>query len=138
MGNDGRFSKHMKPTDLRFTRTHEWVYIDGDVATIGVSRFAVDQLTDLIVIDLPEVGRKLSEGKSFGEIESVKAVSDLYSPIDGEVIEVNRAVAADVQILAQDPYEKGWLIKAKIADPAQVEKMLDHDAYQKAIAEESH
>src|SRR3954468_24038991 len=97
---------------LKFTPTHEWVKIDGDVATVGISRFAVDQLTDLILIDLSKArpGVTLTAGKSFGEVESVKAVSDLYAPVGGEVLEVNPAVTADVQILAEDPYEKGWLL----------------------------
>ncbi|MCA1685634.1 MAG: glycine cleavage system protein GcvH, partial [Planctomycetia bacterium] len=107
----------MDPKTLRFTPTHEWVQLQGDVATVGISRFAVDQLTDLIMIDLPPVGSKVTAGKGFGEVESVKAVSDLYAPVSGEVVEVNAAVAVDVQILAEDPYAKGWLIKVKL-DPA--------------------
>ena len=83
----------MDPKTLRFSPTHEWVHLDGDVATVGISRFAVDQLTDLIMIDLPAVGTKVTAGKSFGEVESVKAVSDLYAPVSGEVVEVNSAVA---------------------------------------------
>src|SRR3954465_14788771 len=100
----------MDPKSLKYTPTHEWVHLDGDVATVGISRFAVDQLTDLIVIELPAVGTKLTAGKGFGEVESVKAVSDLYAPVGGEVIEVNTAVKDNVQLLAEDPYEKGWLI----------------------------
>src|SRR5215469_15806369 len=104
----------MDPKSLRYTPSHEWVHLDGDVATVGISRFAVDQLTDLIMIDLPAVGTKLTARKSFGEVESVKAVSDLYAPVGGEVVAVNQEVANDVQVLAQDPYEKGWLLKVKI------------------------
>src|SRR5947209_20548109 len=96
----------MDPKTLRFSPTHEWVHLEGDVATVGISQFAVDQLTDLIMIDLPAVGTRLPAGKSFGEIESVKAVSDLYTPVAGEVIEVNSAVAQDVQLLAQEPDRK--------------------------------
>ncbi len=88
--------------------------LEGDVATVGISKFAVDQLTDLIMIELPAVGTQLTAGKSFGEIESVKAVSDLYAPLAGEVIEVNSQVAGNVQLLAEDPYDKGWLIKIKV------------------------
>lgn len=128
----------MDPTTLKFTPTHEWIHLDGDVATVGISRFAVDQLTDLIVIDLPKVGAMVTQGKSFGEIESVKAVSDLYAPVGGEVVEVNQAVASDVQVLAQDPYEKGWLIKVRVADVNSLPAMLDHDAYQKKVADEAH
>lgn len=123
---------------LRFTPTHEWVHVEGDVATVGISRFAVEQLTDLIVIDLPKPGTVCKAGKSFGEVESVKAVSDLYAPIDGEVIEVNPAVATNVQVLAQDPYEKGWLVKIKVANPAQLAELLDFKTYQKKIEEDAH
>ncbi len=127
----------MDPKSLRYTKSHEWVSLEGDVATIGISKFAVEQLTDLIVLDLPKVGDKLTAGKAFGEIESVKAVSDLYSPVDGEVVEVNKAIEADILILSDDPF-KGWLIKAKLSDPSQVDSMLDYDAYQKVISEEAH
>src|SRR5262245_44831659 len=100
----------MDPESLKFTPTHEWVRLVGDVATVGISRFAVDQLTDLILIDLSKAkpGTRLTATKPFGEIESVKAVSDLYAPVSGEVIEVNPAVTKDVQVLGEDPYQKGW------------------------------
>ena len=128
----------MDPTTLKFTPTHEWVHLAGDVATLGISRFAVDQLTDLIVIELPKLGATLTKGKPFGEVESVKAVSDLYAPVSGEVVEVNDAVVSDVQLLAEDPYTKGWLIKVKVADPSAVAALLDHAAYQAKVADEAH
>jgi glycine cleavage system H protein len=131
----------MDPQSLKFTPTHEWVSIDGDEATVGITRFAVDQLTDLLLIDLTraEVGTKLTPGKEFGEIESVKSVSDLYSPVGGEVIEVNPAVSADVQVLAQDPYGEGWLIKVRLSDPqAGIPELMDHEAYQRKVAESPH
>ena len=121
-----------------YATSHEWVDLQGDIATIGISRFAVDQLTDLIMIELPKVGAKLTEGKGFGEVESVKAVSDLYAPVTGEVVEVNNAVKDNVQLLAEDPYEKGWLIKVKV-DPASLSsELLDHNAYTKKVAEDAH
>lgn len=123
---------------LRYTPSHEWVHVEGGTATVGISRFAVEQLTDLILIDLPTVGRKLEAGKSFGEVESVKAVSDLYAPVSGEITAVNGDVSSDVQLLAQDPYERGWLLKIKLANPAEVDALLDYDAYQKKIAESPH
>jgi glycine cleavage system H protein len=127
------------PKALKYSPTHEWILLEGDVATVGISRFAVDQLTDLILIDLPKIGRKLTTGKSFGEIESVKAVSDLYAPVSGEVLEVNPTVAADVQVLAQDPYDKGWLIRVRLDDPkADLSGLLDYDAYQKTVADSAH
>jgi len=128
----------MDPTTLKYATTHEWVHLDGDVATLGISKFAVDQLTDLIVIDLPKVGATLTKGKSFGEVESVKAVSDLYAPVGGEVLEVNDAVAKDVQILAEDPYTRGWLVKVRVADAGPIAALLDHDAYQAKVADEAH
>ena len=128
----------MDPKSLKFTPTHEWVHLEGDVATLGISKFAVDQLTDLIVIDLPKVGAKVTQGKSFGEIESVKAVSDLYAPVSGEVVEVNAAVAKNVQVLAEDPYTAGWLIKVKTDGGANLSGLLDHDAYEKKVADEAH
>ena len=125
------------PKTLKFSASHEWVSLDGEIATIGISKFAVDQLTDLIVIDLPPVGKKLVAGKSFGEIESVKAVSDIYAPVAGEVVEVNPAVAADVQVLARDPYHAGWLVKVRVANP-DLSGLMDHDAYQAKVAHEAH
>jgi glycine cleavage system H protein len=128
----------MDPKALKYSPTHEWVSLDGEVATIGISRFAVDQLTDLIMIDLPAVGTKLVAGKSFGEVESVKAVSDLYAPVGGEVVAVNEDVTGNVQLLAEDPYEKGWLVKVRVENPSEAAKLLDHDAYEKKVAEEGH
>jgi len=128
----------MDPAQLRYSDTHEWVHLDGSTATLGISRFAVDQLTDLIMIELPKVGTRLVPGKSFGEIESVKAVSDLYAPIGGEVTEVNTAVVENVQLLADDPYDQGWLIKLKIADAAETAELMDFAAYEKKLAEEAH
>ena len=123
---------------LRFSPTHEWVHVDGTTATVGISRFAVDQLTDLIAIELPPVGTHVAAGKSFGEIESVKAVSDLYAPVAGEVIEVNTAVAENLELLTQDPYGEGWLIKLRVDDPSVASALLDHAAYERKVAEEAH
>jgi glycine cleavage system H protein len=128
----------MDPKTLKFAPTHEWVHLDGDIATIGISQFAVDQLNDLIMIDLPAVGTKVTAGKSFGEVESVKAVSDLYAPVSGEVVDVNAAVAQDVQVLAGAPYAAGWLIKVRVANPAETAGLLDHAAYERKVAEEGH
>ena len=126
----------MDPETLRYAPTHEWVHLDGDVATIGISAFAVEQLTDLVYIELPEVGAKLSAGDPFGEVESVKAVSDVYSPVDGEVIEVNDALRDDLSLLSADPYGAGWILKAKLAGGTNLEGLLDYAAYQKQVAEE--
>jgi glycine cleavage system H protein len=128
----------MDPKTLRFTSTHEWVHVQDKVATVGISQFAVDQLTDLIMIELPAVGTRLTPGKSFGEVESVKAVSDLYAPIGGEVIAVNDEVAKNLQLLAEDPYDKGWLIKVRVDDPAAAAQLMDLETYEKKVAEEDH
>lgn len=123
---------------LRYAESHEWVKLDGDIATVGISKYAVEQLTDLILIELPAVGKRVEAGKGFGEVESVKAVSDLYAPVSGEITAVNGDVSADVQLLAQDPYTRGWLIKIKVANPSEVGKLMDYEAYQKKIAESMH
>jgi glycine cleavage system H protein len=126
----------MDPSSLRFTPTHEWVSLQGDVATVGISKFAVDQLSDLTLIELPAVGTRLAAGKSFGEVESVKSVSDLYAPLDGEVLEVNNDLINNVQLLSDDPYGAGWLIKMRVDDAGAVAALMDHDAYEKRVAEE--
>ena len=128
----------MDMKSLKYAPTHEWVLVMGDVATVGISKFAVDQLTDLIVIELPAIGSKVIAGKSFGEVESVKAVSDLYSPVSGEVVEVNRDVAANVMLLAEDAYDNGWLIKVKLDSLVTPSDLLDHEAYEKKVAEDVH
>jgi len=123
---------------LRYAPTHEWVSLEGGVATVGISKFAVDQLTDLIMIDLPAVGTQLTAGKSFGEVESVKAVSDLYAPVSGVVVAVNQEVTNNVQLLSADPYVKGWLVKVKLASAVLPSELLDDAAYQAKIADEAH
>ena len=123
---------------LRYASTHEWALLEGNIATVGISKFAVDQLTDLIMIELPAVGTRVAAGKSFGEIESVKAVSDLFSPLSGEVIEVNKQVANNVSLLAEDPYDKGWLIKIKVDQPVDTSGLMDLDTYESQVAEEGH
>jgi len=130
----------MDPSTLKYTTTHEWVHLDGGEAVIGISPFAVEQLTDLILIDLDKAqpGTQLASGDTFGEIESVKAVSDLYAPISGEVIEVNPKVAEDVGVLSNDPLGDGWLLKLKPSNPGELDNLLDHAAYQKQISEEAH
>ncbi len=128
----------MDPKSLRFTPTHEWVSLQGDVATIGISKFAVEQLSDLTMIELPAIGAKLAAGKAFGEVESVKSVSDIYAPLAGEVVEVNNDLRDNVQLLSDDPYGKGWLIRLRVENPGAVASMMDHDAYEKMVAEDAH
>ena len=130
----------MKPEELLYAKTHEWAAIesvDGQtIATVGISAFAVEQLTDLVYMDLPEVGRTVSAGDSFGEIESVKAVSDLYSPVTGEIIEVNSGLPDSLETFSSDPYGGGWIMKVKVTDESSVSELADYATYQKQCAEE--
>ncbi len=129
----------MKPEELLYAPTHEWVFLadgpDGKIATLGVSAFAVEQLSDLVFIDFPEVGQTLEAGASFGEIESVKSVSDLYTPVAGEVLEVNSGLADALDTINDDPHGAGWLIKIKVSDDAGLANLLDFAAYQKQCQE---
>lgn len=127
----------MDPAQLKYQKSHEWVHLEGDVATVGITDFAVKELTDLVYIDLPSVGATFDAGQTFGEVESVKAVSDLYAPITGEVVEVNGEIEGDLNILSQDPFERGWLIKLKPSDPSQIDNLLDKAAYDAACAASS-
>jgi len=129
----------VNPDQLRYAETHEWVNVDaagGDkVATVGITDHAVELLTDLVYMDLPAVGSKVSAGASFGEVESVKATSDLYSPVDGEVIAVNSDLPNNLDWLNSDPYGKGWIIKVKLSGDGSLGKLMDRAAYLKQIAE---
>jgi glycine cleavage system H protein len=128
----------MDLTSLRFAPTHEWVRLDGDLATVGISKFAADQLSDLIMLELPAVGSRVTAGKSFGVIESVKSVSDVYAPVAGEVIEVNNEAAQNLDLLSQDPYGKGWLVRIRVDGPDAAADLLDLAAYEKQVAAEGH
>lgn len=119
----------MDPAQLKYTKTHEWVFLEGDVATVGISPFAAGQLTDLSYIELPDVGRKLSAGEECGVIETVKAASDLYAPVAGEVTEVNSALQDDYDLLTNEPLDNGWIMKLKVDSPREVDALLDHAAY---------
>jgi glycine cleavage system H protein len=129
--------------NLLYSKTHEWVRVEqdptgGKTATVGLTAFALELLTDLVHVELPAVGRQVQAGQPFGEIESVKAVSDLYSPIDGEVVAVNSALADNLEHLADDPYQAGWFIKIKIADEAGLAELLDEAAYKTQCEQEQH
>ena len=132
----------MKPEELLYAKTHEWVRVEAapdgtKIVTMGLSAFALEQLTDLVYIDLPEVGRQVTAGEPLAEIESVKAVSDIYSPVDGEIVEVNTEVADRLDTLSDDPYEAGWFVKIKISDDSGLSGLLDSTAYQKQCEEET-
>ncbi len=130
----------MNPDELLFAETHEWAKVADEsgvkVATIGISAFAVEQLTDLVYMELPSVGTPVEAGREFGEVESVKAVSPLYSPVTGEIIDVNTSLPDNLETLNADPYEAGWIIKVKLSDESSLAKLLDYAAYQKQCAEE--
>ena len=123
----------MNEHELLYARTHEWLHLSGDVGTIGITRFAVDQLTDLVFVELPEVGRVLNAGDSFGVVESVKAVSDLYVPVAGEVIDANQAIVKDPSLLGVDPFGKGWLIKIRIPAGTDTSHLLSKAQYDQEI-----
>ena len=124
----------MLPSDLRFTTDHEWVRLDGDIATIGITEFAAGQLGDVVFVDLPEAGTRLDQFGTFGVVESVKAVSDLYAPVSGEVREANPDLAAKPELVNSDPYGAGWMIRVAIADAGQVGSLLDAQAYERLTA----
>ncbi len=121
------------PTDLKYTKSHEWVRIEGDVATIGITDHAQSELGDVVFLDLPAVGRALQQEETFGSVESVKTVSDLYAPIAGEVIETNAALSGQSELVNTDPYQGGWIVKLRISDPAQAEGLLSAADYQGVI-----
>jgi len=124
----------MVPTDLRYTSDHEWVRVDGDAATIGITAYAAEQLGDIVFVELPDVGRTVTQAAAFGVVESVKAVSDLFAPVSGEVAEANAELGANPELVNSDPYGAGWMIRVTLADPAQVDALLDPDAYDALIA----
>ncbi|MDR3110697.1 MAG: glycine cleavage system protein GcvH [Planctomycetaceae bacterium] len=124
----------MEKTNLLYTTSHEWLAVDGDVVTVGITEFAVKSLTDLVFIDLPQVGRAAAAGESFGEIESVKAVSDLLAPVTGEIVGVNDALVDNLEILNSDPYDKGWMVRIKMTSPLPT-GLLDFKTYQQQCSE---
>ena len=125
----------MAHADLRYTKDHEWVRVEGDTATIGVTDFAANQLGDVVFVDLPQVGRSVDQFATFGVVESVKAVSDLYAPLSGEVVEVNGDLAGKPELVNSDPFGGGWMIRVRIADDSQVAGLLDAGAYERLTAE---
>jgi glycine cleavage system H protein len=128
----------MDPKTLRYAKTHEWAHLEGDVCTVGLTKFAVDQLTDIIYIEMPDVDDPVSTGDSFGEIESVKAVSDLYSPVTGDIVAVNEKLETDPTLISQDPYDKGWIIKIKVEKGTTLGHLMTLEQYEKQIASEEH
>jgi glycine cleavage system H protein len=128
----------MDPTKLHYTKTHEWAHLEGDVCLVGISKFAADQLTDVTFVELPHVGDHVFAGEEFGNIETVKAVSDLYSPVGGEVIAINEKLIEGPNLITQEPYTGGWLVKVRIEPGTTLNHLLTHEQYQKQIESEAH
>lgn len=123
------------PDDVRYTAEHEWAREQGGVVTVGITSYATDQLGDVVFVELPEVGRKVEVGGTFGVVEAVKTVSDLFAPVAGEVVEINPALGDNPAIVNQDPYGEGWMVKIRLADPAEFAKLLGSSDYEKLIEE---
>ena len=123
------------PSDLKYSQTHEWVRIEGSTATIGITDHAQSELGDIVYLDLPEPGRMLQKGEQFGEVESVKAVSEIYVPVSGEVVESNTSITDTTEVLNEDPYGKGWLIKVRLGNSAELSDLMEPADYEKFLAE---
>ena len=127
----------MYPADYRYTKEHEWVKIDGDVATVGITHHAQDQLGDVVFVELPKTGSKVHASQSFGTVESVKAVSDIYAPLSGDVAEINEALVDTPETLNEDPHVKGWLIKIKLSDKGEIDALMSAEDYAAYVSAET-
>jgi len=121
------------PKDLRYTKEHEWVRASGQEAEVGITDFAQGELGDVVFVELPQVGARVTQMKTFGTIDAVKTVSDLFAPVSGEVVAVNTELKENPALINQSPYEKGWMIRIRVANPAEIESLLSADAYEKAL-----
>jgi glycine cleavage system H protein len=124
------------PDDLKYHREHDWARVEGDEAVLGITWFAQDALGELVHYEAPSTGSNVAKDRSYGEVESVKAVSDIIAPLSGEVLEVNQAVVDEPEIVNDDPYGKGWLIRVRLADPAEVDSLLDAESYKQVLADQ--
>jgi glycine cleavage system H protein len=125
------------PNDRRYTKDHEWILVNGDVATIGITDYAQHELGDVVFVELPKPGTKLAAGKSLGTVESVKAVSEIYSPASGEVIETNDALQTSSEKINSDPHGAAWLVKVRLSNPSEVKNLMDAAAYEAYIADKA-
>jgi len=121
------------PAELKYTKDHEWARIEGDVATVGITDYAQSELGDIVYVELPEIGKKTKQADSFGTIEAVKAVSDLFAPISGEIIEINRNLSDQPEVINKDPYGEGWLVKIRVSNKSEISKLLDKTKYEELI-----
>jgi glycine cleavage system H protein len=129
----------MYPTDLRYTKEHEWVRVEGDVGTVGITNHAQEELGDIVYVDLPKVGSAVERGKTFGSVESVKAVSDIFAPISGEIVAINELLATAPEKINEDPHGEAWLVKIKLSAPEEIKQLLSAEDYQTYVgAEASH
>jgi len=126
------------PKNLKYAKSDEWIKVEAEIGTVGISDFAQNSLSDIVYVELPDVGENFKQGENFGSIESVKAASDLYMPVSGEVIEVNAGLADTPELVNSDPYGKAWLLKIKVKDAAELNKLMDADAYAKYCEEREH
>lgn len=122
------------PENLKYTNDHEWIRAEGDIGWVGITDYAQSELGDVVYVELPAVGAKIEQGKSFGTIEAVKAVSDIYAPVSGEVLEVNKAVQSSPESVNKDPYGQGWMIKMRIGNAGQLASLLGVESYKKLVA----
>jgi glycine cleavage system H protein len=126
------------PSDRRYTKEHEWIKIEGDIATVGITEFAQSELGDVTYVEVPKVGQSLTRGQAFGVVESVKAVSDIYAPVAGEVVEVNESLADAPETVNASPYEGAWMVKLRVANPGDTEGLLSAEEYQQHVAAGGH
>lgn len=122
------------PEDRKYSKDHEWALLDGAIATVGITQFAVESLSDVVYVDLPEIGATLTEGEKYGEIESVKTVSDLVSPVSGVIVERNQAALDELELINRSPFGDGWLVKVELADPGQFGELLEASEYETLTA----
>jgi len=124
------------PSDLKYTKEHEWARIDGNMATIGITKYAVEQLGDITQVDLPKEGETVRKNDVFGSVESVKAVSDIYAPVSGKVVKVNTPLGDSPEYLSDDPYDEGWMVQVEMANPAELDGLMDAAAYEAFVEEQ--
>jgi glycine cleavage system H protein len=124
------------PNDLKYTKEHEWARIDGKLATIGITKFAVEQLGDITQVDLPKEGEQVRKNDVFGSVESVKAVSDVYAPLSGKIVKVNTPLGDSPEYLSDDPYDEGWMVQVELSNPAELADLMDAEAYEAFVEEQ--
>jgi glycine cleavage system H protein len=121
------------PTDLKYSKDHEWIRVEGDKVVVGITDYAQGELGDVVFVELPEIGKKLEKGEAFGTIEAVKAVSDLYCPVSGEIAEINDKLEGDPALVNQSPYEDGWMVKVIVSDMGELDELMDATAYKEMV-----